>query len=80
LSVLVRECNKEPPLLYLLQHARQVLNVVYPSESVRELDLLVGGELCKVLCDMGMGKDVSRCDRVTYEEHAGFQMCIKVLR
>ena len=42
LCILVGEGHKEATLLHKLEHSRQVLHVVEPAESVRQLDLLIG--------------------------------------
>jgi len=54
----------------LLEHARQMLHVVNPTEGVGKNDFLVVSQRAKVFCDVGENYDVGGCDTKTIEEQS----------
>lgn len=55
----------------LLEHARQMLHVVDPTEGVGQTYFFVVSQRAEVFCDVGENYDVGGCDTKTIEEQPG---------
>jgi len=71
LSEFIWESNEQVTLSDQRLHTRQVLQVVEPSESMRQLKLLMVGKLGEMCGHMRKHDDISGSDRHATKEHSG---------
>ena len=66
--------------MHFFQEAWEVLDVIQPSEGVRDLQFFIVGQGHEVVSQVCMGQEVCRRDGVAYQEHSGLQMRVQVFR